>query len=424
MTVQERLTALREQTPTPPMSVMEAARRFRALVMAGAAGVLAGVVGWLIVAVPVLVAWVGDPLSSVSVWQSLGIAGNLWALAHGATVSTPEVSVRLSPLLLTVVPILLTRYAVGQVLAEPHSQATPAHVGGFAGACAALRAVDLLAFIAGYAGSGLLVGALAGLGQAGIPLVPLLPGLIWVPVVGIVLAMVREHRAQEHRTIDAALRWLALRTPVLLRRGLAPAGEALAGLLVASLLVVVGLLAVRIGRMSTLTGALDAGWAGIAVLTLAQLLLLPNIVIWALGWLAGPGVSVGTVHIGWDQATGGDLPLIPMLAALPEPGRFPELMWLAGGVPLLAGAWLGWRGARSAARLASWWTKAQVALAAALMVSAVVMVLSWLASGGLSPGLLGTVGGHPLRVAGALLVELLLGAMVMVTVLHLARRRL
>jgi hypothetical protein len=211
---------------------------------------------------------------------------------------------------------------------------------------------------------------------------------------------------------------------MLIRRGLAPAGEALAGLMVAALLVVVALVVVRIGRIGTLTQALDAGWTGIVVLSLGQLLLLPNMLIWALGWLTGPGVSVGSVHIGWQQATGGDLPLVPVLAALPEPGALPELVWLVSAVPVLAGAWLGWRGAGSAARLASWWSKAQVALAAALMITAVVLVLSWLASGGLTPGLLGTVGVQPLRVAGALLGELLLGATVMVTVLHLARRRL
>ncbi|MGI8948969.1 MAG: cell division protein PerM [Ornithinimicrobium sp.] len=424
MTVQERLAALREQTPVPPTFVVAVARRVRALTMAVAAGVLAGLVGWLIVAVPVLLAWVGDPFSSVSVWQSLGIAGNLWALAHGGLVSTPDVSVRLSPLLLTVVPILLTRYAVGQVLAEPPSQAASTHIGGFAGAWTALRATELVVFVAGYAGIGLLVAGLAGLGQAGVPVAPLLPGLVWVPLLGIVLALVRERRVQEHPTIDAALRWLALRTPMLIRRGLAPAGEALAGLMVAALLVVVALVVVRIGRIGTLTQALDAGWTGIVVLSLGQLLLLPNMLIWALGWLTGPGVSVGSVHIGWQQATGGDLPLVPVLAALPEPGALPELVWLVSAVPVLAGAWLGWRGAGSAARLASWWSKAQVALAAALMITAVVLVLSWLASGGLTPGLLGTVGVQPLRVAGALLGELLLGATVMVTVLHLARRRL
>ncbi len=424
MTVQERIAALREQTPTPPVSVTAMAHRTRALSMALAAGLLAGVVSWLIVALPVLIAWVGDPLSTVSVWQSLGVAADLWALAHGAVVLTPEVSVRLSPLLLTAVPILLTRYAVRQVLAEPPSTTRPAPIGGFAGAWSALRATELVAFILGYVVSGLLVAVLAGLGPAPVAVPTLLPGLLWVPLVGIVLAMVREHRVQEHPTIDAALRWLALRTPVLVRRGLAPAGEALAGLLVTALLIVVALLVLRIGRVGTLIEALDAGWTGIAVLTLGQLLVLPNVLVWALGWLAGPGVSVGTAHIGWDRVTGGDLPLVPVLAALPEPGPLPQSMWLVSLVPVLAGAWLGWRGARSAARLASWWTKAQVALAAALMVTVVVLVLSWLASGGLAPGLLSTVGVEPLRVASALLAELLVGALATVSVLHLARRRL
>jgi hypothetical protein len=51
-------------------------------------------------------------------------------------------------------------------------------------------------------------------------------------------------------------------------------------------------------------------------------------------------------------------------------------------------------------------------------------VLSWLSSGGLTPGLLGTVGVDPVGVTAALLGQLLVGAVVAVTVLHLARRRL
>lgn len=392
--------------------------------MALVAGLLAGLMGWLVVAVPALVAWVADPLSSVSMWLTLGIAADLWALAHGGVVLTPDASVRLSPLLLTVVPVLLTRYAVRQVLVEPGYAHPPAGIGGVAAAWSALRATELLSFVGGYVLSGLVIALLAGLGQASVSILSLLPGLIWVPLLGIALAMMREHRRQEHPTIDRALSWVALRTPMLVRRGLAPAAEALAGLMVAALLVVIALVVLRIGRVWSLTGALEAGWVGVAVLTVAQLLLLPNLLIWALGWLTGAGASVGTVRIGWSGTTGGDLPLVPVLAALPEPGPFPPGMWLVVLVPVGAGVWLGWRGVRSAARLSSWWSKAQVALASCGMVAGVVLVLAWLASGGLSPGLLAVVGVDPVQVAAVLLGELLLGSGVMVTALHLTRRRL
>ena len=424
MTVQERLAARRDRNLAAPAAGSSLVSRIRGVSMALAAGALAGLVGWLVVAVPVLIAWLADPQSTVSMWQSLGIAGDVWALAHHGVVQTPEVSVRLAPLLLTAVPVLLTRYAVRQVLAEPRSQSAPTRIGGFGGAWQALRATELVLFVLGYVAFGLLVAVLAGLGQAPVPLVTLLPGLVLVATAGVVLALVREHRRQEHPTIDRALGWLAARIPVLLRRGLAPAGEALAGLLVVALLVVVVLLVVRMDRVTTLTTALEAGGVGGVVLVVGQLLFLPNLILWALAWLVGAGLSVGTVHVGWAGVTAGDLPLVPVLATLPEPGPLPEAVWLAGAVPMLAGAWLGYRGARSAPRLASWWTKAQVALSACAWVAAAVLVLSWLSTGGLTPGLLGVVGVDAWLVTAALLGQLLLGASVMVTALHLTRRRL
>ncbi|MCE0486393.1 cell division protein PerM [Ornithinimicrobium sediminis] len=423
MTVQERIAAVRDRT-SPGAPRPSLAARARAVALALAAGAMAGLVGWLLVAVPVLLAWLADPMSTVPMWPAMGIAGDVWALAHHGVVTTPEVSVRLAPLVLTGAAVLLTRYAVRQVLADPPSASGPTRIGGLAGAWQALRATELVIFVLGYVGFGVVLALLTGLGQAPVPVVPLLPGLVLVATTGIVLALVREHRRQEHPTVDRALRWVAARIPVLVRRGLAPAGEALAGLMVASLLVVVVLLVVRVDRVLTLTTALDAGGVGVAVMTLGQLLLLPNVMLWALAWLVGSGVSVGTVHVSWAGVTGGDLPLIPVLATLPEPGPMPAAMWAFGAVPVLAGVWLGFRGARSAPRLASWWTKAQVALAASAWVAVAVLVLSWLSSGGLTPGLLGTVGVDPVGVTAALLGQLLVGAVVAVTVLHLARRRL
>ena len=99
-------------------------------------------------------------------------------------------------------------------------------------------------------------------------------------------------------------------------------------------------------------------------------------------------------------------------------------LWLSALLPVLAGAWVGIQGCRAAPRLASWWAKAQIALSACVAVTAVVLLLSWLALGGMSPGLLSQVGTDPLRVAMLLGLEVLAGALVMLSLLHLFRRRL
>jgi hypothetical protein len=98
-------------------------------------------------------------------------------------------------------------------------------------------------------------------------------------------------------------------------------------------------------------------------------------------------------------------------------------MWAMALVPLVAGGWLGHRAARSTSRLTSWWTKARIGLLGAALISLVALVLGWLATGGLTPGLLGTVGVEPWRFAGLLGVQVAGGALVVITVEHLTGSR-
>lgn len=432
MTVQDRppLAARRKTVAAaaaaPSVGLRErlTRRNLKKLAAAAAAGALAALLAWFFVAVPVLVAWLADSLSTVSAWHVMGIAASGWALAHAGVVDATQMSVHITPLLLSAIPVLLCRYAAGQVLTDDESAPRPATIGGMRAAWQGVRAPELGVFIAGYAAMGVAICLGSGLGSAPASAWLALPGLVMVPGAGIALALLREHRREQNPTIARALRWLASRVPVLARRGLKPAGEALTVLGITSVLVLVGLLVLRAERIGTLYTALDAGIVGVVVLTLGQLLLLPNMVLWALGWVVGAGVSVGTVHVGWDASTAGQLPLVPIFAALPEPGSLPSWLSLIGLVPLLVGGWLGYRSATAAPRLASWWTKVQVALASCAWVSVSVLTLSWLAAGSLTPGLLGTIGTAPLIVTALLSVELLVGAAVVVTGLHVRRRTL
>ena len=109
MTVQDRPTrSPRRRLATPdraagPLSGWSLSR-LRVLGGAAFVGALACVVTWLLIAVPVLVAWFADPLSTVSAWQALGTSAAAWALAHRGVVDATEVSLQLTPLLLTVLP--------------------------------------------------------------------------------------------------------------------------------------------------------------------------------------------------------------------------------------------------------------------------------------------------------------------------------
>lgn len=426
MTVQDRLTKNPRDVSSPAArgAAWYSPARLNSLGSAALAGGVAALVGWVIIAVPVLAAWFADPLSTVSAGQALGTAAGGWALAHRGVIDAAEVSVQLTPLLLTAILVLLCRCAARRVLIDDVVAVRSPPVKKLRTAWRGVRGNELTVFVASYVLVGLVICLGSELSATGASFALALPGLILTPAAGIALALAREHRREENPTIARALRWLTQQIPVLARRGLAPAGEALVGLGVGSLLIVVVLISMRGARVEALYAALDAGPVGVAVLTLGQLLMLPNLMVWALGWVSGAGMSMGTVHVGWERTTSGDLPLIPMLAALPDPGAMPSWAWLIVIFPMCIGAWLGFRSARSAPRLASWWTKARVALSSCAWVGVAVLTMSWLATGSLTPGRLGTIGTEPLLATGALLAQLLAGALLVVTAMHVLRRRL
>ena len=59
-------------------------------------------------------------------------------------------------------------------------------------------------------------------------------------------------------------------------------------------------------------------WTGVLGLTVMSILYLPNVIIGAAAVLAGSTVHVGDIHLSLFEATGGDLPALPVLAAVPS----------------------------------------------------------------------------------------------------------
>lgn len=423
--LQQPETSTADQAPgaAPPARGLTLGRLVELLVavVGGAACVALGV---LAVAVPTVVTWLADERSTSTFWQTAGASVDLWALAHRAEVRTADADVVLAPLLLTAGLVLLTWYAARQVvLNRPDAMARVPLIGGWRAAWHALGGPDATAFVLGYVVAGLLLAHTASFGLAPVRLPSLVPGAVLVPLLGVSLVWWVEHRRDDHPAVDAGLRWVRARTPVLVTRGVPAAVEVLVGLAAVCFLLVVGLLLIRGDRVLTLYDTLEAGVVGTTVLTLAQLLALPNLMVWALSWLTGAGLEVGTVHVGWAESTPGDLPVLPVLGVLPEPGPLPPGLWAMALVPLVAGGWLGYRAAGAASRLSSWWTKTQIALFGSLVVGVVALVLGWMATGGLTPGLLGLVGVQPWRLAGLLTAEVAAGAVAVVSVLHLTRAR-
>lgn len=118
-----------------------------------------------------------------------------------------------------------------------------------------------------------------------------------------------------------------------------PAVRVLAGMFAAGgVVVVLGML----WSWSTVGDLLARGgdWTGVLGLTILSILYLPNVVVGAAAVLAGSTVDFGEVHLSLFEATGGDLPALPVLAAIPS-GPAASFWPVLLAVPATVGALLG-----------------------------------------------------------------------------------
>lgn len=169
------------------------------------------------------------------------------------------------------------------------------------------------------------------------------------------------------------------------------------------------LVAIGYSEVIRIYESLQAGILGGVLLTILQLLLLPNIVIWVSAWLAGPGFMIGTGSSVSPVGTQlGPIPAVPIFGAIPEGGH--GLAFLGLLVPVLAGFLVGIALRSTSRRLAAVWDSPVPLLVAmpALVgaAAAVTMGILVAASGGSAgPGRLADVGPNPWLVAGLILLE-------------------
>ncbi|MFC6080714.1 cell division protein PerM [Sphaerisporangium aureirubrum] len=117
---------------------------------------------------------------------------------------------------------------------------------------------------------------------------------------------------------------------------------ALLTMLGAGLVLVVVALGTSFGQVRELSDFLAPGVIGGVLLLLVQALYLPNLVIWGLAYLSGPGFAIGTGTL--VAPTGvqlGSVPALPVLGALPDPGVTSPLLMSVLAVPFVAGAIAG-----------------------------------------------------------------------------------
>jgi Family of unknown function (DUF6350) len=389
---------------------------------AALAGATAALVSMTLMVLPVLVAWVSSPQSSVPWPRALSVGSCIWLLANGVQLSSGPAAISLMPMLLTAVPLFVATVAARRIITRLDDQRPPKLLGS-----ADIRR-DVVeasaAFTLGYAAVGLVVA----LSTANNPLhasaLGSVMGTAVVAAAAAMIALLREFGSKTGSVAPEFSRWLDSRVPIHLRRAIRPGLWGILAIFGAGVALTLVMVVFHLGRIGRLYDALGADPVGIALLSLGQLMVLPNVGLWAASWTAGAGFSLGQgTAITWSHSNPGLLPLVPGLGAIPAPGPLPAGLWLSALIPVAAGALVGWRALHVVARLSSWRAKAETAGWACLIAALVLTLASSLSGGSVGAARLTGLGAPSLVFGAMVLGELLVGASVVVGLSHLRASR-
>ncbi|WP_326665306.1 DUF6350 family protein [Streptomyces canus] len=397
------------QTTTRRTSFPPLLARLRDRTPGLAAGLLGGAVaaglGLGSFAVLVIMLWISSPYPDSGPGGALHVAAALWLLAHGIelvrtdTLSGVPAPVGVTPLLLLALPLWLVHRAARDAASEDAE--SPAASGRTAWTGVVLGYLPVAAAAALYASGG-----------------ALRPSWVWTCVCLPVLVMgaagvgVWTAYGRPSDAVDGVL--------VLLPRGmrrLVFGADARARLAVAARAAAAGI-SVLVGGGAVLLGVslvahgpatrgsflhLTEGWSGRFAVLLLCLTLVPNAVVWAVGYAVGPGFVLGAGHVVGPLSSDPApmLPPFPLLAAVPEAGPGGPAHWAAGAVPVVAGAVVGWFVGRAPA---AEWSRGRTAGAvcwAAVLCAGAVAVLAVPAGGPLGVGTLARFGPVWWQVGGA-----------------------
>lgn len=352
------------------------AERLRVLTMTAAGSVVIGYAG-----VAALLALVSSTAAhaSFSTTGVLTAAAPGWLVAHHVPLRFDGGQLGLLPLLPTALVMLLVyRAAAGAAdrlgLFEPLQARSV--VFGIAGAHAVVGSV--IAFLMGDEGPVRATPAVAFFGCAAVSGVAAVAGV-----------------AQRCGLVEVVFE----RIDPVARRGLRAGASALFALVAAGALVLVlGL----VFSWSTTAQLFDrsGGTVGTGLgLWLLCLAYLPNAVVGALSYVAGAGFSIGEVVVGPLEFTGGPVPAVPLLAALPEEHAdyLPLVLVLPGVIGVLVG--LSLRDAAGTPR-----SRVRAVLVAAVTAGVGALVLAAVAGGALGGGVF-----NPVTIPAGLLAVLTFG---------------
>lgn len=373
------MTSTLERTPTSPRAGRNGRSTHQAIVgtrpvAAVTAAIWAAALGLVVIGVLVTVVWAVSARGDDGLLTPIAASGVVWLVAHHAPVDTGGGPVTLLPLLLLALPLLLLHRA-GRWAARVTATTDAGDAGLIVVAATATYGTLVFLVAQGASLGGGTVSPLAALGWS-----------VLVAVVGLSAGVVD----------GAGLRaGLVAGMPGVVRRAALVAGTA-----GAALGVVVGVVAATalVSRWSTETALSHqvAPGPGDAVgLFLVSLAYLPNLLVWALSYVVGPGFSIGSgAWVDAYSSDGGLLPGVPLLGAVPPdaPVAAPMLLLL----PVLCGM----LGAVVLRRRAHLHLREEVValLGGAALLGLATVVLCALSRGSLGAGRLADLGPPPLLV--------------------------
>lgn len=386
--------------------------------LAALEALIVAAVGLGICLVPVTILWAAEYQLGADfgvVWRS---AADVWLVGHGVNLTVvldPQTVARLGlpaagvPFQVTIALLGFAALTAGfGVRTGMRAAGTPQPAVGALSALVTFAAISTVVVLS--AGSAIVQPSL----WQGIVLPP------FVYAVGIAsgfgFAALRQPREDgDASAVLPTLRARELAVAGALRRGAVAAvraGTAATAMVIGiAALIVAVLLFGNYGTIISLYEQLQTGIAGGAALTLGQLAILPNVVVWMASWLVGPGFAIGTGSSVSPLGTAlGPLPGLPVFGVIPPGGYSLGLVGVL--VPVLAGflAAVLLRSTTPAGGGEGIRARLLVALGIGVVAGVELGLLAWWSSGALGPGRLHDVGPNPWLVAGIAAAEVAVAA--------------
>jgi hypothetical protein len=196
----------------------------------------------------------------------------------------------------------------------------------------------------------------------------------------------------------AFVRSSALRELVLARisdEGRLAVRAGMAALLVyvlASSVLLVGSIGMHHREVETISRQVGGGWGGVPILLLG-VLAAPNAIVYAMSYLSGPGFALGSgTSVSLTGTAHGTLPAFPLLGAVPSGHGAGPVVWALAAATLVAAGLVCARIAHAAGTFAG---AVRTAVSAALLVTLLMIVMSWQAGGSIGSARLRAVGPSP-----------------------------